>query len=74
MLRGHHPEEKEGLLTVDTDLKDPEDQSPIRSPTVNKAVALQNEVYHSPGLSRAEPTVIVFDRTNSAEVTFSWRC
>ena len=50
MLRGHHPEEKEGLLTVDTDLKDPEDQSPIRSPTVNKAVALQNEVYHVPGL------------------------
>ena len=73
MLRGHHPEEKQGLLTVDTVDKDPEDQSPIRSPTVNKTVALQNEACHVPGPFSSSATSILFDRTNSAEVTFSWR-
>ena len=38
------PPEKAGLLAVDTELKDPEDQSPIRSPTVSKTLAVQNEV------------------------------
>jgi hypothetical protein len=50
MLRSssNFPPEKAGLLAIDTELKDPEDQSPIRSPTVSKTLAVQNEVFLTP--------------------------